>query len=62
VDRTIYIRHLTRDAAEKDTARLRADGFEADFEPDGDRWLVTAHRDDGLDDAYIIERMETYEA
>ena len=60
VERTVYVRHLTIEAAEKDAHRLRRGGFEADVKADGDRWLVRAHRDDGLDDAYTIERIEAF--
>jgi hypothetical protein len=60
VDETVYVRHFTKEAAEEDVVRRRAEGFEASFRPDGDRWLVTAHRDDGMDDAFSIQRIEAF--
>jgi len=60
VDETIHIRHTTKDAAEKHARMLRDEGFDADIRPDDDRWLVTAHRDNGADDAYTVTRLETF--
>jgi len=60
MDQTIYCHHPTEEAAETHAGWLTQEGFEVKVEPDGERWLVTAHRDDGADDAYTVERLETY--
>ena len=60
MDETRYVRHLTKEAAEKHASELERDGFDSEVTQDGDRWLVTARRDDGLDDAFTIARLETF--
>jgi len=60
VDETIHCHHLTQNAAETHLRALRREGFEAKVTRDGDRWLVTAHRDDGEDDGYTVSRLEAF--
>jgi hypothetical protein len=60
VDETIYCRHWSVDAADAHARELRNQGFEAKVEPDGERWLVRAHRDDKPDDAYTVTRVEAF--
>jgi hypothetical protein len=60
VEETIYCHHLTNDAAETHARIFLKHGFEAKIEPDGNRWLVTAHRDDNEDDSYTVSRLEAF--
>jgi hypothetical protein len=60
VDQTIYCHHPTKESAAFHVRYLKEQGFESKIEPDGDRWLVTARRDDNEDDAYLVERLEVF--
>jgi hypothetical protein len=58
LERTVSCHHLTEEAAQAHARMLRSEGFDAKLEPDGDRWLVKAHRDDSEDDGYTVERFD----
>ena len=62
MEETVYCHHSTKDDAETHARFYRSEGFETKVEPDGERWLVTAYRDDKEDDAYTVSRLEAFRA